>query len=298
MTSFIISGHEISALPLEPALYLVSTPIGNLSDITLRALETIAACDVLACEDTRITRRLLDRYGIRQKPFAYHEHNAAKAGPRLLQQLKGGKSVALVSDAGTPLVSDPGYRLALETRSAGIPVIPIPGASAVLAGLSASGLPTDDFRFVGFLPVKEGAKRTFLEALASSPSTLILFEAPTRLKSSLKAIAAVMGEDRRVCVARELTKRFETIRTSKANELIDCFENETVKGEIVLLIEPASKAQKELSDNELDDLLKSLLLDNSPSNAAKEAARITGLQKSVLYPLLLKLKDKSGAHSG
>ncbi len=298
MTSFIISGHEIGAPPLEPALYIVATPIGNLSDITLRALETLAACNVLACEDTRITRRLLDRYGIRQKPYAYHEHNAAKAGPRLMQQLKEGKSVALVSDAGTPLISDPGYRLALEARSEGIQVIPIPGASAVLAGLSASGLPTDDFRFVGFLPVKQGAKQSFLEALANTPSTLIMFEAPTRLKATLKAIAAVMGEERRVCVARELTKRFETIRSAKVKELIDCFESETVKGEIVLLVEPALQTKKMLSEDELDDLLRSLLSDHSPSNAAKEAARLTGMQKSTLYSRLLKLKDHFDEQGG
>ncbi len=153
MTSFIISGHEITAPPLESGLYLVSTPIGNLGDITLRGLETIAACDVLACEDTRITRRLLDRYGIKQKPYAYHEHNAQKIGPKLIEHLQQGRSVALVSDAGTPLVSDPGYRLGVDVRAAGFRVIPVPGASAVLAGLAASGLPSDDFRFVGFFKI-------------------------------------------------------------------------------------------------------------------------------------------------
>ena len=294
MTSFIISGHEISAPPLEPALYLVSTPIGNLGDMTIRGLETIAACDVLACEDTRVTRRLLDRYGIKQKPYAYHEHNAQKIGPKLIEQLEHGKSVALVSDAGTPLVSDPGYRLGLEARAAGIRVIPIPGASAVLAGLAASALPSDDFRFVGFLPNKDGARRHFLERLAHAPSTLIMFEAPTRLAKSLRAISDVMGNDRMICVGRELTKRFETIITRKANEIADHFEGETIKGEIVILIEPAQLEQIATTDEEVDEILKSLLKEMPASKAAKEAAKVTGLQKADLYARLLKLKVKDG----
>ena len=294
MTSFIISGHEIAVSPLEPALYLVSTPIGNLGDMTIRGLETIAACDVLACEDTRVTRRLLDRYGIKQKPYAYHEHNAQKVGPKLIQQLQYGKSVALVSDAGTPLVSDPGYRLGVEARAAGFRVIPIPGASAVLAGLAASGLPSDDFRFVGFLPNKDGARRNFLEGLTHANSTLIMFEAPTRLVASLKAISDVMGEDRLVCVGRELTKRFETIITRKANEITDNFAGETIKGEIVILIEPAPMTQIATSDGDIDAILKSLLTEMSASKAAKEAAKMTGLQKADLYTRLLKLKVEDG----
>lgn len=290
-SSFIISSHEISAPALEPALYLVSTPIGNLGDMTIRALETLAACDVLACEDTRVTRRLLDRYGIAQKPYAYHEHNAKTVGPKLLEQLQAGKSVALVSDAGTPLVSDPGYRLGVEARAAGFRVIPIPGASAVLAGLAASGMPSDDFRFVGFLPNKDGARRHFLENLAHAPSTLIMFEAPTRLNASLKAISDIMGENRLVCVGRELTKRFETIITLRAHESAEHFENETIKGEIVLLVEPAEIAQAETSADDVDAILRGLLAEMPASKAAKEAAKMTGLQKTDLYQRLLQLKD-------
>lgn len=289
--SFIISGHKISAPPLEPALYLVSTPIGNLGDMTIRGLETLAACDVLACEDTRITRRLLDRYGIAQKPYAYHEHNAPKVGPKLLEQLSLGKSVALVSDAGTPLVSDPGYRLGLEARAAGFRVIPIPGASAVLAGLAASGLPSDDFRFVGFLPNKDGARRNFLEGLSHVRSTLILFEAPTRLNATLKAICDVMGNNRMICVGRELTKRFETILTMNASEMLDHFESETIKGEIVILIAPSDTAEAPTTDADVDAMLKSLLQEMSASKAAKEAAKMTGLQKTDLYARLLSFKD-------
>lgn len=294
MNSFIISGHEIAAPPLETALYLVSTPIGNLGDMTIRGLETLAACDVLACEDTRVTRRLLDRYGIKQKPYAYHEHNAQKIGPRLIEHLQQGRSVALVSDAGTPLVSDPGYRLGAEARAQGFRVIPVPGASAVLAGLAASGLPTDDFRFVGFLPNKDGARRNFLEVLAHTKSTLIMFEAPTRLAASLKAISDVLGEDRLVCVGRELTKRFETIITLRAKEITDHFANETIKGEIVILVEPAPDVTTATSDDDIDKILTSLLEEMSASKAAKEAAKITGLQKADLYARLLKLKEKNG----
>ena len=289
--SFIIAGHKIIAAPLEQAFYLVSTPIGNLGDITVRGLETLAACDVLACEDTRITRRLLDRYGIIKKLYAYHEHNAHEAGPKLLSALENGKSVALVSDAGTPLVSDPGYRLGVEVRSAGFRVIPVPGASAVLAGLAASGLPSDDFRFVGFLPNKDGARRNFLQSLAHSPSTLVLFEAPTRLIASLRAISDIMGSDRLVCIGRELTKRFETIITMTSKDIVDYFENETIKGEIVVLVAPAPEQISLESDDAIDEMLKSLLKELPASKAAKEAASMTGLAKADLYQRLLRIKD-------
>ena len=291
--SFIVGGHEIAAPPLEPGLYIVATPIGNLGDITLRALETLAACDVLACEDTRVTRRLLDRYAIRAKPVAYHEHNADAAGPKLIAALQEGKTVALVSDAGTPLVSDPGYRLVATARDEGIRVIPIPGASATLAALAASGLPSDDFRFIGFLPQKEQARRTRLAELLHEPSTLIAFESPNRLQATLAAIADVFGPDRPVAVARELTKRFETIRTGKAGEIADQFAAETVKGEIVLLIAPQPEGDTEWTPDRTDALLRDLLASMSVSKAAKEAASVTGLPKSDLYARLLDLKDEN-----
>ncbi len=183
--TYVVGRTEIAARPLEAALYLVATPIGNLGDITLRALETLAGADVLACEDTRVTRVLLDRYAIRQRPTAYHEHNAGEAGPKLIAALEAGKSVALVSDAGTPLVSDPGFRLVGQALAAGIRVVPIPGASAVLAALTASGLPSDAFLFAGFLPVKDGQRRTRLAALKAVPATLIFFESPRRLADTL-----------------------------------------------------------------------------------------------------------------
>lgn len=290
--TYTIAGHAIAAPPLEPALYLVATPIGNLRDITIRALETLAACDVLACEDTRITRRLLDRYGIAARPIAYHEHNAREAGPKLLATLAEGHSVALVSDAGTPLISDPGYRLGVEARQAGYTVVPIPGPSAVLAGLAASGLPTDDFRFIGFLPAKEKARRDRLAELQAEPTTLIAFESPHRLVQSLKAIETVMGADRTVCVARELTKRFETVMTGLANELLDQFANETIRGEIVLLIAPADVEAGHAAALDVDALLTDLLTDMPAGKAAREAAQMTGLPRADLYARILARKNE------
>lgn len=289
--SFIVGGHALTAPPQEPGLYIVATPIGNLGDVTIRALETLAACDVLACEDTRVTRRLLDRYGIRAHPVAYHDHNADSAGPKLLTALGDGRSVALVSDAGTPLVSDPGFRLVQSARDAGFRVIPIPGASATLAGLAASGLPSDDFRFVGFLSQKEQARRTRLTELAREPSTLIAFESPNRLQATLAAIVDALGPDRLITVARELTKRFETIRTGKAGEIRDQFASETIRGEIVILIAPAPDDHAEWTPERTDALLRDLLQSMPLSRAAREAAQATGLPKTELYTRLLELKD-------
>lgn len=288
--NFTIGTHAITAPPLEPGLYLVATPIGNLRDITIRALETLAACDVLACEDTRMTRRLLERYGIDKRMVTYHEHNAAEAGPKLLAALAQGKSVALVSDAGTPLISDPGYRLVQEARGQDAIVIPIPGPSAVLAALSASGMPTDDFRFIGFLPAKEKARRDVLTSHIADRSTLVCFEAPGRLAATLDAIHAVMGDLRVVCVARELTKRFETIRTALIGDLINQFADETIKGEIVVLIAPAPDDGGPPDEAKLDTILTGLLGEMSASKAAKEAAAMTGLPKAELYARCLVLK--------
>jgi 16S rRNA (cytidine1402-2'-O)-methyltransferase len=289
--TFLIGRAPISARPLEPALYLVSTPIGNLADITLRALETLTAADVLACEDTRVTRVLLDRYAIRQRPSAYHEHNAAEAGPRLIEMLLSGKSVALVSDAGTPLVSDPGYRLVREAQAKGIRVVPIPGPSAVLAALIAAGLPSDAFFFAGFLPVKEGQRRARLEALKAVPGTLIFFESPRRLAASLAAMEAVLGP-RPAAVGRELTKTFEETRTGTLPELVLQYaELAAPKGEIVVCVGPPQAAAAP-DPADVDRLLLSLAKEMATSKAAAEAARMTGLQKQALYRRLLELKGQ------
>ncbi|MGD9914028.1 MAG: 16S rRNA (cytidine(1402)-2'-O)-methyltransferase [Rhizobiaceae bacterium] len=289
--SYLIAQTEIAARPLAPALYLVATPIGNLADITLRALETLAAADVLACEDTRVTRVLLTRYGISARPYAYHEHNAAEVGPRLIAALDAGRSVALVSDAGTPLVSDPGYRLVGEAIAAGHRVVPVPGASAPLAALTASGLPTDAFLFAGFLPQKDGQRRTRLEALKAIQTTLLFFESPNRLADSLVAMRDVLGKDRPAAVGRELTKAFEEMRRGTLEELAAHYADaDTPKGEIVVCVGPPAE-EKVLDAGDVDRLLLALAAEMPASGAAAEAARMTGLKKPDLYRRLLELRQ-------
>ena len=290
--TFLIGEAEIAARPLEPALYLVATPIGNLGDITLRALQTLAAADVLACEDTRVTRNLLSRYGIRQRPVSYHEHNAAEAGPGLIPAIAAGRSVALVSDAGTPLVSDPGYRLVGQAIDAGLRVVPIPGASAPLAALTASGLPSDAFLFAGFLPVRDGQRRQRLEALKAVPATLIFFESPRRLDEALAAMAQVLG-DRPAVIGRELTKTFEEFRRGGLAELAVHYASvEAPKGEVVICVGPPAEEAPEADD--IDRLLISLASEMPASKAAAEAARLTGQPKPGLYRRLLDLKGETG----
>jgi 16S rRNA (cytidine1402-2'-O)-methyltransferase len=291
--SFRLHNNTIPARPLEPALYLVATPIGNLGDITLRALETLAGADVLACEDTRVTRVLLDRYGIQNRPYAYHEHNADEAGPRLLQALEAGRSVALVSDAGTPLVSDPGYRLACQAIEAGYKVIPIPGASAPLAALVGSGLPNDAFFFAGFLPAKDKGKRDRLAELAGIPATLIFFESPHRIAATLAAAADVLGAERPAAVCRELTKTFEEFRRGSLAELAAFYDTvDNVKGEIVWLVGPP--AESVTAEADVDAILADLAGTMPTAKAAAEAARLTGLPRKELYQRLLDMKERHG----
>lgn len=291
--SYMIGQNEMTARPLEAALYLVATPIGNLGDITLRALETLAAADILACEDTRVSRVLLERYGVRRRTLAYHEHNAAEAGPKLIAALESGQSVALISDAGTPLVSDPGYRLVGEAAERGIKVVPIPGASAVLAALTASGLPSDTFLFAGFLPTRTGQRETRLQALKAVPATLIFFESPRRLAETLDAMAETLGGDRDAAVGRELTKAFEEVRRGTLAGLAAHYADaETPKGEIVICVGPAAAKADEPAD--IDRLLLSLAAEMPASKAAAEAAKMTGGQKQALYRRLLELRDAAG----
>ncbi len=284
----------VPARPVEPALYLVATPIGNLQDITLRALETLAGADVLACEDTRVTRVLLDRYGIVNRPYAYHEHNADEVGPKLIAALDEGRSVALVSDAGTPLVSDPGYRLGQMAIEAGHRVVPIPGASAPLAGLVGSGLPSDAFLFAGFLPVKEKGRRDRLAELSRIPSTLIFFESPHRIGASLASAVAILGPTRQACIARELTKAFEEFRRGTLEELADYYGGErVVKGEVVFLLAPPEPDDVP-GAVEVDVLLRELSATMPTAKAAAEAARLTGLSRKDLYQRLLGMKGSDG----
>jgi len=289
-----IGGAEIAAPRLEPALYLVATPIGNLADITLRALETLAAADILACEDTRVTRVLLDRYGIRRRMLAYHEHNEAEAAPRLVAMVESGQSVALASDAGTPLVSDPGFRLVQTAQERGIRVVPVPGPSAVLAALTAAGLPTDSFMFAGFLSSKAGQRRSRLETIQSVPATLVFFESPRRLAESLAAMSETLG-DRQAVVARELTKAFEEVRPGSLAELAAHYgEVGAPKGEVVICVAPPGE-ETTTGAEEVDRLLLALAAEMPASKAAGEAARMTGGKKSELYQRLLVLKEEGNA---
>ncbi|WP_338530197.1 16S rRNA (cytidine(1402)-2'-O)-methyltransferase [Nitratireductor thuwali] len=288
---YVVAGVEVAAPPLEPALYLVATPIGNLSDITLRALQVLAGADIVACEDTRVTRVLLDRYGISRRTAAYHEHNAAEAGPRLLAAIEAGGSVALASDAGTPLISDPGFRLVERVQDAGLKVMPIPGPSAVLAALTASGLPTDAFMFGGFLPVKAGQRESRLQELSGVPATLVFFESPRRLASSLAAMTKMLG-DRPAAVAREMTKAFEEVRRDGLAALAAHYaEAGAPKGEVVVCIGPPAEAQPTDAAT-VDRLLISLSREMPAAKAAGEAARMTGEKKSNLYQRLLALKGE------
>ncbi len=288
--TYLLAGNTVTARPLEPALYLVATPIGNLGDVTLRALETLAAVDVVACEDTRTSRVLLNRYGIRTKTLSYHDHNQAKAGPRLIDAIKQGKSVALITDAGTPLVSDPGEQLSAEARAAGIRIVPIPGASAVLAALTAAGLPAARFFFEGFLPAKSGQRKARLASLASLDATLVFYEAPHRLSETLADMVTVFGGARVVAVCRELTKTFEEVVVLPSVELAARYPADAqVRGEIVLVVEPPKEAEAKLAD--VDLLLVSLTRQMPASKAAAEASRLTGVSKSELYQRILSMKN-------
>ncbi|WP_062014115.1 16S rRNA (cytidine(1402)-2'-O)-methyltransferase [Aureimonas sp. AU4] len=289
--TFTLRGTVMRARRPEAGLYLVATPIGNLSDVSLRALDVIAAADRLACEDTRVTGKLLARYGIRRAMTSYHEHSGGDAAEGLLADLEAGRSVAVVTDAGTPSVSDPGFRLAVEAGERGYPVVPVPGASAPLAALVASGLPSDSFFFAGFLPVKESGRRARLEEVARVPGTLLFFEAPHRIAESLADMAAVLGEGRRAAVCRELTKLHETITRGTLRELAERFgAEERVRGEIVVCVAPPDVAGPADAD-EADAILRGLLAEMKPAQAAAEASRLTGRPRRDLYARALEMRD-------
>lgn len=286
---YILSEHAFSAPALEPALYIVSTPIGNLGDITVRALETLAGASVIACEDTRVTGTLTHRFGLKTPLMPYHEHNADRQRPKILETLERGEAVALVSDAGTPLISDPGYRLVRDVVEAGHKVIPIPGASALLAGLVGAGLPSDTVLFAGFLPQKGGPKTRRLEELMRIPATLVFYESPRRLGATLETMARILGTDREAAVARELTKRFETFERGTLQSLADLFAGDAPKGEIVILVAPPEELPEADADD-ADALLADALKDLPVSAAAKTVAKQTGLDRNDLYKRALELK--------
>ncbi len=283
---------EACAKPLPSALYLVSTPIGNLTDISLRALSVLARADLIACEDTRHSRKLLDHYGIKAPLMSYHEHNAASARPKLLAKLAAGGRVALISDAGTPLISDPGYRLVREAAEAGLDVTAIPGASASLAGLSLSGLPTDSFFFAGFLPPKSAARRTRIEELARVPGTLIFYETAPRLIACLRDLAEVLGV-REAAVAKELTKLHESVWRGTLGRLAeDLAGAEPPRGEYVVLVGPPAASDREATDEEIVAALRKTTAEMSTRDAVKAVTEAFGAKRARVYRLSLALSDR------
>ncbi len=278
----------LSAAPLAPGLYLVATPIGNLRDVTLRALDVLSGSDRVLAEDTRVTAKLLAAYGIKKPLERYDDHAGERERARVMAALLAGQRIALCSDAGTPLVSDPGLRLARAAIAAGVTVIPIPGASAVLAGLCAAGLPTDRFLFAGFPPPRPTARRAFLETLKPVRATLILFEGPSRLAASLADMAAVLGP-RAAVVARELTKLHETHYRGSLAALAADTSLAAPKGEIVIVIAPP--VAEAASEDDAERALAEALLRLAPAQAAAEVARALGLDRRALYRRALSLKD-------
>ena len=295
--TFSIAGQVLSAPKAAAGLHLVATPIGNLADITLRALETLAGVDVIACEDTRITRRLTERYAISAELIPYHEHNAAQARPKILERLAQGASIALVSDAGTPLISDPGFKLVREVCAAGHKVIAVPGASSVLTALSVAALPTDRFFFEGFLPAKEHARRARLGDLARIDATLVMFESGNRVQDSLRDLAAAMG-GRDVAICRELTKLHEEITRGPVAELAAAADTLETRGEFVLVVGPPPDDATVMDQDALDDLLRTQLVRGSVKDAVAHAVELSGRPRREVYARALELAKDTGDGDG
>jgi 16S rRNA (cytidine1402-2'-O)-methyltransferase len=275
-------------------LYVVATPIGNLLDISARALEVLKAVSLIAAEDTRHSRKLLTHYGIGTALQSVHEHNEREVTAGLLQKLSAGGNIALVSDAGTPLISDPGFYLVRAARQAGIRIVPVPGPSALVAALSVAGLPTDRFVFEGFLPAKQAARRQRLQGCATATATLVFYESSHRIADCLADMAACLGNDRAATIARELTKTFETVLTGTLGELLEQLQADRhqQKGEFVVMVQGAPPRDPAAIDAASVQVLAVLLSELSLKQAAALAAKITGLSKNVLYEQGLKLKGK------
>ncbi len=274
---------------LDTALYVVATPIGNLQDLSLRAIEVLQSVQLIAAEDTRHSARLLSHFNINTRLLSVHEHNERQRSELIVQQLQAGHSVALISDAGTPLISDPGYHLVGAVREAGFRVVPVPGCAAFVAALSAAGLPSDRFAFEGFPPSKRRARQELYRELAAETRTLMFYESPHRVLDSLQDMAAAFGAARRATVARELTKTFETIRTAPLGELVDWMaaDPNQQKGEFVLLVQGAERKRGEVLDPAAMQVLRVLLEELPLSQASALAAKITGVKKKLLYQAAL-----------
>jgi len=275
------------------SLYIVSTPIGNLSDMSQRAVETLQSVDVIAAEDTRHSGILLQHFSIKTPSVSLHDHNELQRSELLLTRLQQGESVALISDAGTPLISDPGYKLVSLVREHGIRVVPVPGSCAVIAALSASGLPSDRFTFEGFLPSKQGARKQTLEALVDESRTMIFYDAPRRLQGTLADMVEIFGGERQACIARELTKLHETITTQSLSDLLEWVSKDSnqQKGESVLLLDGA-KQQKDSSETEINRVLSLLLKELPVKKAAAMTSSLLGVRKNTAYDMALKLQQR------
>ncbi|TYC59541.1 16S rRNA (cytidine(1402)-2'-O)-methyltransferase [Marinobacter sp. BW6] len=276
-------------------LYVVATPIGNLDDLSPRAARTLASVDVVAAEDTRHSGRLLNHLGIQKRMIALHDHNEKDRAAGILAELNAGRDVALISDAGTPLISDPGYVLVRDARAAGYRVSPIPGPCALVVALSAAGLPTDRFLYVGFLPAKRSGRRASLEPLASEPATLVFYESPHRILESVRDIAEVLGEDREMVLGRELTKTFETFYSGSVAEVLAELEQDPhgTRGEFVVMVRGAmtQPGNDDAATMDVDRVLRVLLAELPVKKVAKMASELTGLSKNELYQRALALKD-------
>src|SRR6201995_5090949 len=286
--SYLVAGTPVNAPKAAPGLHLVATPIGNLGDITVRALEILAGVDIIACEDTRITRRLTERYAISAQLKPYHEHNAALARPKILERLAQGAAIALFSDAGTPLISDPGFKLVREVCAAGHAVIALPGPSSVLAALAVAALPTDRFFFEGFLPPKEAARRARLTELARIDATLVMFESGNRVEDSLRDLADIMGA-RDAAICRELTKLHEEVRRAPLPVLAASAGALETRGEFVLVIGPPAASAAIMAKGDLDELLRSALKQGSVKDAVAHAVEISGRPRREIYAHALEL---------
>ena len=295
--TFSIGSHVLTAPKPVPGLYLVATPIGHLGDITLRALETLAGVDVIACEDTRITRRLTERYAIAADLKPYHEHNAALARPKILERLGQGASIALVSDAGTPLISDPGFKLVREVCAAGHPVIAVPGPSSVLSALSVAALPTDRFFFEGFLPAREHARRARLAELTRIDATLVMFESGNRVQDTLADLADIMG-GRDAAICRELTKLHEEVKRAPISELAEAAGSLETRGEFVLVIGPPPADAQVMAEGELDELLRTSLQRDSVKDAVAHAVELSGRPRRAVYARALELAKEIRSDDG
>ena len=289
--TYLLAGRTVQPPRLAAGLHLVATPIGNLRDITLRALQILAAADLIACEDTRVTRKLIEHYGIATPLTPYHEHNAAAARPKLLARLAAGAAIALVSDAGTPLVSDPGFKLVRAASQAGHAVNAAPGPCAALAALSVAGLPSDRFFFEGFLPPKDGQRRNRIAALSRIPATLILYEGGPRIGRTLQALAEILGA-RPAAVCRELTKLHEEIRRGDLAVLAQAYRDDAeIRGEFTLVIAPPATGEAAVDIGEVDELLRSALRHASVKDAVSDVASATGRPRREIYRRALALSE-------